>query len=76
MRRKHNAYTLWMKWRGIGWRQEFTITEHRGSWSSLEVLEHWMGRFSGSGSYFQRGKTWMIKPEGQKPAELLRQEAE
>ena len=72
MSRTYKAYTLWMKWRNVGWKPQFTV-EHEGSHSPspLEVIEYWMGRRY-SHDYWERGKTWMIKPKGQEPAELLR----
>lgn len=77
--RKYAAFTLWRKWRDLGWRPHFTVessagTRHIGDISPREVIEDWMAsRFHHSpNSYWERGKTWIIKPEGQKPAGLKR----
>ena len=72
MSRTYKAYTLWMKGRNVGWRAEFTVqVEHSDSTSPLEIIERWMGAYSLNG-YWDRGKTWMIKPKGQEPAEFAR----
>ena len=78
-KRKHKAYTLWMKWQGLGWTPEFTIHEDHGHWSPIEIIKEWLearGYLDNPNSYWQQGKTWMIKPLGEKPAELLAQEKE
>lgn len=68
-RLKFEAYTLWVKFRKDKWRPALTIkTEEDGLWySPIEMIEDFMDRFGG---YWQRGETWMIKPEGEIPAEL------
>lgn len=73
MSRTYKAYTLWMKWRNVGWKPEFTITEgYPSAHSPIEIIEHLMASRYALGGYFIRGKTWMIKPEGQEPAERTR----
>ena len=66
---KYDAYTLWVKYRNVGWRPVITAkTGGRGTISPYSFLNSWAkGAYDGL-DYYKRGKTWMIKPEGQKPA--------
>jgi len=74
---KNISFTLWRKWRNLGWRPHFTVeVMQNGATDSSPtgIIEDWMAvRFPGGrNSYWKRGKTWMIKPKGQEPAELNR----
>ena len=73
---KYNAYTLWVKYRNTGWIAVLTAkaTSHRYGWSPYSHLNHYAKMVYKGLSYYRRGKEWMIKPEGIKPAELIREE--
>lgn len=68
--RKFGSYTLWMKWRDYGWIP--AIKCFNLPWPSENpraVLANHMDQYSKN--YWVRGKTWMILPEGRKPAGAL-----
>ena len=74
-KRKYDAYTLWVNWRNLGWQPAFTINQGV-HWSPIEIIEDWLearGYYDNPRSYWQRGKTWMIKPDGQMPANAIRE---
>jgi hypothetical protein len=77
MPRQHESYVLWLKSWWKDWTPFFTVSAPLNDWPSpLDVIKQWMNHWEADteDSHWQRGKTWMIKPEGEKPAELLRQE--
>ncbi len=76
--RKHRAYTLWMKFRNTGWIPRMTVAEVGGAHTlnPRAIIKDHMRHTTDGISYWKRGKTWMIKPEGIKPAALTRQEDE
>ncbi len=65
--RKFKSYTLWMKWRNLGWHPEATISNL--PWPAanpIDILKEWVeSRYSCKN--WIRGKTWMILPEGREP---------
>ena len=74
-KRKHEAYTLWMKWRNAGWRPELTVSQ-TSHWSPIEIIKDWLearGWLDSPSSVWQQGKTWMIKPDGEIPADAMRE---
>ena len=70
----YKAYTLWMKWKNTGWHQYFTVKAHQGTYKAnpIYIINSWMKRERLMIAYWKRGETWMIKPEGQSPAEYKR----
>ena len=66
---KYNAYTLWVKFRNTGWIALITAKKAgKGYLSPYSHLQNFAKRTYANLDYYKRGKTWMIKPEGQKPA--------
>ena len=66
---KYDTYTLWVKFRNTGWvamiMAQKTDPEYLSPYS---FLVDFANRVYRDLDYYQRGKTWMVKPEGQKPA--------
>ena len=72
MSTKHDTYTLWVKFKNRGWIPLITAKATDPCYlSPYSFLSDFAKRVYKDLSYYQRGKTWMVKPEGQKPAELL-----
>lgn len=67
-KRKHKAYTLWQKWRNTGWKPAFTVREESEFFNPIYIIEKYMKGWPPN--FWIRGKTWMIKPEGEVPAGL------
>ena len=67
--RKHDAYTLWMKFKNTGWVPRMTVKEPAGGHgvNPRMVIRNWVRSQTSGNDYWQQGKTWMIKPEGQEP---------
>lgn len=68
--RKFKNYTLWVKWRQIGWEPILNCSNPTNSdINPIEVLEYWFRDeyVNLNLPYWKRGKTWMILPSGRKP---------
>lgn len=72
MSTKHDAYTLWVKAKNRGWIPLITAKKTEPEYlSPYGFLSDFAKRVYKDLSYYRRGKTWLIKPEGQKPAGCL-----
>ncbi len=72
MSNKYDEYTLWVKFRNTGWIALITAKKTEPVYlSPYSFLSDFAERVYKDNSYYQRGRTWMVKPEGQKPADLL-----
>lgn len=68
--RKFKSYTLWMKWRNLGWKPCVTVLNLPfPSDNPIYVLESWIKSkyYSWYNAVWVRGKTWMILPDDRKP---------
>ena len=73
MSSKYDEYTLWVKFRNTGWVALITAKKTEPHYlSPYSFLVDFANQAYRGLSYYKRGKTWMVKPEGQKPAGWLR----
>ncbi len=73
MRATYPTYTLWVKYSNTGWIPLITAKDTNNQWSTSPyglLVDYATRRFE-IHNYWKRGKNWMVKPEGQKPAGLL-----
>lgn len=66
-KRKHNAYTLWLKWNDVGWRPEFTVKDTGNANPRKVCKEYFKWRFAPHEAW-----NWnmiMVLPEGRTPKE-------
>ena len=64
--RKFKSYTLWMKWRDLGWRREMTCLNL--PWPAANPIDVLKGMTKNySPPLWIRGKNWMILPEDREP---------
>ena len=71
--RKHITYALWMKFRNTDWGIYFKVSNASNRWPSpIWIIEKWMEDrgYLDNDAYWERGRNWMILPEGKKPAPL------
>jgi hypothetical protein len=62
-------YTLWLRFRRRPWRRAFTISGTAFGLSSKQALVEWAQQYFAF-PYWRRGKTWMVLPQGKRPAGL------
>jgi len=67
---KFKRYTLWVKWKNLGWRKLVTCVAGKYPMENpRKVLENYVtNRFPWTGR-LDRGRTWMILPGNRKPVQ-------